>query len=562
MRAIKQRSEILPYLILALTGINLLQIAFTELIMDEAYYWYFSRNLAWGYFDHPPMVALLVHLGTELLPGEAGVRLFAPFMYSASLLLLWDMTDHPLKKNHPWLFFWFATSLGLLAAFGFFMLPDAPLFFFCTLLLWVYKKHLNTPGILTTLGLGVCMAAIMYSKYHGALFILFVILSRPSNLKSGRIWAAILIGLILYLPHLYWLYQNEFVSVSYHLVERANSAYQFKFTLHFLLNALALGGLGFPLVYYAVIKSPVRSPLDTALKVNFYGFIIFFLFSSFTRKTQIQWISLIQISFIIFTFRYALNHLNFRKWLYRISAFSAVLLCYVRLALIFPGLSPVPYEAHGNKQWVEELRTQTRGLPVVFHNSYRDAAMYSFYSGDQVYSMNDVGFRRNQFDIDNSEKPLRGKPVILLSQQPMEEATISYLRPFKHRKWYGIVVDSFENYSKLRFRIEPEQFRMGVPEEFTALLYNPYSEQVPLKKLRIEGVTYDDNRKIIDTFALKARDPDLVLPAGQSIQLQLLAEGIRVKDEASYFHIGLGHYGFSPGFEGNMVTVQPLERDP
>ncbi|WP_224487776.1 ArnT family glycosyltransferase [Robertkochia flava] len=562
MRAIRQRSEILVYLLLAITGINLLQIAFTELIMDEAYYWYFSRELAWGYFDHPPMVAFLIHLGTEILPGEAGVRFFTPFMYSASLLLLWDITDHPMKKDHPWLFFWFTGSLGLLAAFGFFILPDAPLFFFSVLMLWVYKKHLHAPGIATTLGLGICMAAIMYSKYHGALFILFVILSRPANLRSGKIWAAILTGFLLYLPHLYWLYRNDFVSISYHLVERANSAYQLKFTLHFLLNALAIGGLVFPLVYYAVFKAPVRSSFDRALKVIFYGFLIFFLFSSFTRKTQIQWINLINIPFIILSFRYALDHLQYRKWLYRLSVVSVILLCYVRLALVFPVLSPIPYETHGNKKWAESLYTQSNGLPVVFHNSYRDAAIYSYYSGARVYSLNDVGFRRNQFDIDHSEKPLRGKPVVLLSQRPLENATISYTRPFKHKDWSGVVIDSFENYSKLRFKIDQEEFTNGVPAEITAMLHNPYSEQVPLNKLRIEGVTYDDNRKIIDTFALKARDPDLVLPAGKSIQLRLKTGEVKKGEKVSYFHIGLGHYGFRPGFEGNMVTVHPLERDP
>jgi len=33
--------------------INILQAAFLELHFDEAYYWLYSRNLDWGYFDHP-----------------------------------------------------------------------------------------------------------------------------------------------------------------------------------------------------------------------------------------------------------------------------------------------------------------------------------------------------------------------------------------------------------------------------------------------------------------------------------------------------------------------------
>ena len=28
---------------------------------DEAYYWLWSKHLAAGYFDHPPMIAWLIH---------------------------------------------------------------------------------------------------------------------------------------------------------------------------------------------------------------------------------------------------------------------------------------------------------------------------------------------------------------------------------------------------------------------------------------------------------------------------------------------------------------------
>ena len=42
--------------------INLLQSTYTGLLEDEAYYWVWSENLAWGYFDHPPMVAFLAAL--------------------------------------------------------------------------------------------------------------------------------------------------------------------------------------------------------------------------------------------------------------------------------------------------------------------------------------------------------------------------------------------------------------------------------------------------------------------------------------------------------------------
>src|SRR5215472_9982010 len=46
-----------------------------ELTFDEAYYTLWSRSLAFGYLDHPPMVALLIRASTALFGGsELGVR--------------------------------------------------------------------------------------------------------------------------------------------------------------------------------------------------------------------------------------------------------------------------------------------------------------------------------------------------------------------------------------------------------------------------------------------------------------------------------------------------------
>jgi 4-amino-4-deoxy-L-arabinose transferase-like glycosyltransferase len=55
--------------------VNLIQATFTGLLHDEAYYWVWSKHLDWGYFDHPPMIALLIKAGTIIGDTELGVRL-------------------------------------------------------------------------------------------------------------------------------------------------------------------------------------------------------------------------------------------------------------------------------------------------------------------------------------------------------------------------------------------------------------------------------------------------------------------------------------------------------
>src|SRR3982751_6828675 len=62
--------------ILALVALRLVAAAWTPLAFDEAYYWTWSKHLAGGYYDHPPMVALVIRAGTMIAgDSEFGVRL-------------------------------------------------------------------------------------------------------------------------------------------------------------------------------------------------------------------------------------------------------------------------------------------------------------------------------------------------------------------------------------------------------------------------------------------------------------------------------------------------------
>ena len=46
--------------------LNLVSASFTLLYSDESYYKLFSQQLSFGYFDHPPMIALFIRTGSLL----------------------------------------------------------------------------------------------------------------------------------------------------------------------------------------------------------------------------------------------------------------------------------------------------------------------------------------------------------------------------------------------------------------------------------------------------------------------------------------------------------------
>ena len=59
---------------------------------DEAYYALWSRDLALGYYDHPPMIAYFIHLGVQIF-GETplGLRFVSILTVVASGMLVGDM---------------------------------------------------------------------------------------------------------------------------------------------------------------------------------------------------------------------------------------------------------------------------------------------------------------------------------------------------------------------------------------------------------------------------------------------------------------------------------------
>ena len=109
--------------------INLIQSFLMPLINDEAYYWVWSRQMDWGYFDHPPMVALWIKAGFALFQNELGVRLITVIAGGLGYFFLGEMLELR-NKEQFWLYSALFFSMILFQAFGFVTTPDSPLLFF------------------------------------------------------------------------------------------------------------------------------------------------------------------------------------------------------------------------------------------------------------------------------------------------------------------------------------------------------------------------------------------------------------------------------------------------
>jgi hypothetical protein len=498
------------YFLAALFLINIIQATFTELIFDEAYYWYYAQNLSWGYFDHPPMVAFLIHLGSLLFNGELGIRFMSCLLGVGTFLLIWALIDDPKKKDFIPHFFILMFSMTLLNAYGFFILPDTPLLFFTALFLWVYKKFLKSPNYLISIVLGLVLAALMYSKYHAFLVIFLVFLSNLKLARSKFAWLAVFVSLICYTPHFLWLYNNDFVSIKYHLFERPNRPYEFMdFTLGFFLNLVAIFGLTFPWIYRSLFRTKAADLFIRALMFVSYGILLFFFASSFQRRVQTQWIIIICIPMAILTYQYMLQNPSTRRWIYRLGLVNIVLLIYLRIGLVFEPLFPVVYETHGNKNWVKKITTQIGDIPVVFENSYRMAPMFAYYSGNPSYSLNNVRYRQNQYTIDDSEEKIRGQKVLYVSRF-LKQGDIDFTMP-DGTLFYGLYIEPFESFRNLKVVFDESPVSLS-DSETTFTIHNPYSINIALSKLQFAVVYLDTYKRTIEIKRIE------VHPLNESIQ--------------------------------------------
>ena len=238
--------------------INLLQGIFTEIQEDEAYYALYGEHLAWGYFDHPPMVGLMTFLSSIFFSGALGVRFFTIIASCLALWVIWlivngaafrqaqrpasikvpEPVEGPICKN-VLLFFVMAFSIIMFNIYGFVTTPDASLILFSALFLLVYQRYLAEKSWKNALLMGLMMALMVYSKYHAFLLLGLIVLSNFKLLKDGKFWVACLVALALLTPHILWQVNNDFPSLKYHLSGR-NEMFRWSYFLEYLPNQLLI----------------------------------------------------------------------------------------------------------------------------------------------------------------------------------------------------------------------------------------------------------------------------------------------------------------------------------
>ncbi len=537
----------------------LIQAAFIELDPDEAYYWVYTRQLDWGYFDHPPGVALVIALGYSWLPNELGVRLGTILSHLLTIYIFWLWVGKPTQKRHIHYLFAMLLAMPLLQIYGLIATPDGPLLLFTALFFYWYEQFLKRDSWGMTFLLGACMAALLYSKYHGVLLIFFVLLSNLSLLRNPKFYVASIFGAMLFLPHLYWQYANDFPSFRYHLQGR-NDTYELKYTITYIVNQLVIfSPLLLPFWLISLRKSWSNQPVIRAIYFVVFGFWAFFFYSSFKGHVEPQWTAMLSLPLVYLLYQRRNDMTSghskdwFSKWAYRMALISVILIVGARFLVLMFNPFGVKSNFH-RSDWIYELQDQADGKPVVFENSYRNAAKYSFYAKEHATTFSNHLYRKNQYDIWTYETALHGKTVLLVMHDNNDSLFTKKIS-VDRRTFLLQTLENLQVKEKIAFTYQGQESqisakagdRIALPLE----LYNPYSHDVSTfvgnAPLRLYAAVYQEAEFIDQELPLLPEYENYTIPAGKRIQRKLELQLPNNLEKGTYqLHVGFRLGALSP----------------
>jgi len=211
--------------LLGLLAVRLVALALngTDLFFDEAQYWTWSREPAFGYYSKPPLVAALIGgAGAVCGDGTFCIRVASPILHTVTAALVFLIARRLYDDRVGlWSALSFATLPGVSLSSGI-ISTDVPLLAAWALALLglvglMQQRSGWAPAIALALGLGLGLNA----KYAMAFFpacLAVWLLATPSArglLRDPRLWVGLAAGLLFIAPNLAWNAAHKFATFAH-----------------------------------------------------------------------------------------------------------------------------------------------------------------------------------------------------------------------------------------------------------------------------------------------------------------------------------------------------------
>lgn len=378
--------------ILWLFGIFVFKIAILILLPltgDEAYFIKWANHLAFGYYDHPPMVGWSIYLMSFVSDSHLFFRLFAVATTFTTAYVIYQIALlYEVQKHKALLvsFIFLASPIDVLLIL---MTNDVTLLFFSSLgtlfLLYSLERGRTSYAILAGLFLG----AAFLSKYF-AIFLLFSLLVfsfytyRKKALKSVLIVTFIIS--IFIAQNIYFNYESCWNNILFNFFARTeHSSYSLESVLRyfaFIIYIFTPWGLYF-LYKTTFAKGNLLKLLISILSVAFFIFLVV----SLKNKIGLHWFLLFTpYIFLLFSFMDE----RYLKKLFRYNAiFTAVHIVILIAILNTPTSLLSEHKKYSDIVMYTQPQELCKKLEIfddekLFTFSYSSASLLSYYCKREV----------------------------------------------------------------------------------------------------------------------------------------------------------------------------------
>lgn len=427
--------------------LKLIYIYFIPITPQEAYYWYYSLFPALSYFDHPPMAAYSIWIGTHIFGDTVfGVKFMAVVWGLLTNIFLYltlkkatsflDIDTPSILQQIPFMGIILYNLTIFSHLYSITIMPDTPLIFFwiATIYFVVRVKADNQP--VNWIYAGICVGLGMLSKYTMAAILpaIFLAMLLDSALRSwfktAYPYLAIVIAAIIFLPVIIWNYQHEWASFAFQFGERAGRVRKFrsKYVIQLLISQLFLLTPFIFFIFGKLMKRIIsvwnKQPVIRLLFIS--GAILIFTFIAYSMFSLVKmnWLLPAYTGWIAgatLLFYYLFYTRSF--WL-KLGLYSSIWLILIAYSLLLIPNIPLG-EGNTWSGWkdaagqIHQLYQKYGGgkKMFLFTNSYKSSSLLKFYLPDQqipVYSRNIYKQPALQFDYWPLPDSLKGKNALYI----------------------------------------------------------------------------------------------------------------------------------------------------
>ena len=411
----KSIPEVQLRLLALFAAIKILFIFAIPLLDDEAYFLYWGRNLAGGYYDHPPMIGWINYLMTSVIDSYYFTRLFPFFTTSFLSYLIFEFYKNTAPEKALTL-----ATISFVATASVVHIPSlndtaVTLFggisFFCFFKSFESKKWCWLP--LACFFMATGFLAKYFAAFLGLIYVGVIASKKRWKMLALFLSYSVFFTLPILYFHLSWNRDHCWDNIMFNVINRHSGKSSFELVSYIVTLAALLG----PLCFWQSIKAPFSKIFMTPSQITWIFSSGLFALISLKTLVGAHWLLL-----FIYPAYYAVSSLSIQS-LQKVSrwtaGFSIGVVTILIGVIIFAGkimeTKPKDYPFYLHFFHPEKICSYLENeLPENFTfmaDGYSPASLFSHHCSRNVPVIFHEGVYGREFDKHIDFKSFEGKDI-------------------------------------------------------------------------------------------------------------------------------------------------------